>query len=194
MAKDKRLKNKGKYGMDSRTVWFVAESKEDQDRLQVEYPGKILLCDRTFVLDTQGKKAIANTTQLHEVRSVAEEVPPDHPRKWPVHTARLPCKCIHCHGNPLNTECIYTPWRDPKRLSVGIHCLYPEEAKEWIGVGIIHEKKVSGVKQVREGTVENFLPSEGKWEALMQDGSTEVLTYQQLCRAKANFDKKNKNN
>ena len=61
--------------MDSRTVWFVAETKEKQLELAVKYPGRILLCDRTFILDTYkyDQGAIKNTTQIHELRSVAQQ-------------------------------------------------------------------------------------------------------------------------
>jgi hypothetical protein len=65
---DVKLKRKGKYGMDSRTVWFVVESKDEFDRLNALYPGRIKLCDRTFILDTQGKKPMPKSTQLHEIR------------------------------------------------------------------------------------------------------------------------------
>ena len=37
--KDPRLRNKGRFGMDTRTVWFVVETKEDQEQLSAEYPG-----------------------------------------------------------------------------------------------------------------------------------------------------------
>ena len=62
--KDPRLRNKGKYGMDTRIVWFVVETKDEQDRLSTEYPGRIILCDRTFVLDTHSGKAVENTKKI----------------------------------------------------------------------------------------------------------------------------------
>ena len=49
--------------MDSRIVWFVVETKEERDRLSILYPGRVLLCDRTFIMDTYGsKKHVEGTT------------------------------------------------------------------------------------------------------------------------------------
>ena len=77
---DPRLKQKRTYGMDSRTVWFVAEKKEEQDRLSaLGYRGRILLCDRSFILDTHGKKAIKDTRCLHKIRKCDKVVPTEHP-------------------------------------------------------------------------------------------------------------------
>ena len=190
--KDARLKKKGRFGMDSRTVWFVAETREEQDKLLVEHPGKILLCDRSFILDTRGHQAVDNTTQLHEFRSVAEQVPEKHPRKWPAHTAKLPCKCVLCHQDPTNNKCVYACWRAPAEMKIGIHCPHTDEARKWVGVRVVHERTVDKVKQKKEGTVVAFLPSECKWEIDMDGGSTEKLSYTQLCRGMDRFDKKSK--
>ena len=38
---DARLKNKGKYGMDSRRVWFVVETKDKLDTIGIT-KGKIM--------------------------------------------------------------------------------------------------------------------------------------------------------
>ena len=43
--KDKRLKAKGVYDMDTRSVFFVVKTAEEQARLSRKYPGRILLCD-----------------------------------------------------------------------------------------------------------------------------------------------------
>ena len=91
--------------MNSRTVNFVVETQEDLDRLAPEYPGKIFLCDRSFITDTKGHTAIPGTSQLHEVRSTATAVPTSHPRKWPVMVSDLPCNCRHCDANPNNNCC-----------------------------------------------------------------------------------------
>jgi len=126
------LKNKGRFGMDSRTVWFVANSQSEHDAKKAEYPGvpeeRILLCDRTNIQDTLQEQPINRTTKLHEVRSVATVVPDTETvpftkkgkqhtaiiRKWPVMTSKLPCNCIHCKVNPVNNQCKYQPWRSTK--------------------------------------------------------------------------------
>ena len=45
---DVALKWKGKYGMDSHTVWYVVKCQEEYERLSVQYHGQVLLCDCTF--------------------------------------------------------------------------------------------------------------------------------------------------
>ena len=67
--------------MDTRTVWFVVETKDEQDRLSTEYPGHILLYDQTFVLDTHSGKAVENTKKMHEFSSVDTEVSSVYPQK-----------------------------------------------------------------------------------------------------------------
>ena len=76
---DPKLRGKGRFGVDTLTVWFVVATQDDVDRLSVEYPGRILLCDRSFTLDTYKGKAINGTTQLHEVRSTDTTIPTSHP-------------------------------------------------------------------------------------------------------------------
>ncbi|MGB2447348.1 MAG: hypothetical protein ACPICB_06430, partial [Candidatus Poseidoniaceae archaeon] len=116
---DLKLKNKGKWGMDSRTVWFVSETLEELDHLKAkhpEYAHRILLCDRSKIQDTVNHQSIKDTTLLHEVHSVATEVPPSVPgiimkkknnethgliRTWPVGVANFPCVCVHCRVNPV---------------------------------------------------------------------------------------------
>ena len=154
---------------------------------------KILLCDRTFVLDTHGQQAVKRTTHLHEVRSVADKIPAGHPRKWPARTSKLPCRCMYCADDPDNNKCVYANWRDSTNLKIGIYCLYPEEAETWVGVSVIHEWTAQKVKWKKKGTVIKFLPSESNWEIKMEDGSTEKLKYIQLCKGKARFDKTNRN-
>ena len=61
---------------------LVSEKQEEYNRLSAEYPGRILLCNRSFILDhTHKGKAIDNTTKLHEVRSVTTTIPTAHPRQ-----------------------------------------------------------------------------------------------------------------
>ena len=81
---DIALKDKGNYGMDTRTVWFMCETQANFERMDVQYPGKILLCDWTFVLDTHNGQSIPQTSDLHEVRSVTNEVPVEMPCIWPM--------------------------------------------------------------------------------------------------------------
>jgi len=121
---DARLKNKGRYGMDSRTVHYVlCDGDEDYEGKLVEYsakhPGRILFCDRRNIQDTHSKQPLNNTNNLHEVRSVATEVPTwppnKQPRPWPVVTSVFPCNCIRCNADPNNTTCIYAPWRKTRQ-------------------------------------------------------------------------------
>ena len=104
--------------MDTRTCWFVVEEQEESTRLSLLYPGRILLLDRSYIHDTQGEKALDGTTLLHEVISVAKEVPTNLPRIWPALVANLPCNCKHCTVTPINTECSYSPWRKARLINV----------------------------------------------------------------------------
>ncbi len=70
----------------------------------------IILCDRSSHMDT---KKIEGTNSLHEVKSVATEIPTDLPKKWPLQTAHLPCRCKECEGDH-EKECLFSPWRKPK--------------------------------------------------------------------------------
>ena len=109
------LKQKGVYGMDSRTSWFVCEDEPTFKRLKDDknyqsFKQYIILCDRSSHMDT---KTIKGTQSLHEVKSVATEIPSDHPKKWPLQTAHLPCRCKECEGDH-EKECLFSPWRKPK--------------------------------------------------------------------------------
>ena len=77
-------------------------------------------------------------------------------------------------------------------MKISIHCPHTDEARKWVGVRVVHERTVDKVKQKKEGTVVAFLPSECKWEIDMDGGSTEKLSYTQLCRGMDRFDKKSK--
>ena len=119
IAIDVQLKNKKRWGMDSRTVWMVVETKEKQDELELKYPNSIILCDRSHIQDTDKEKALSQTTLLHEVCSVATAVPMAAPlREWPVKVSNLMCNCSHCVVNCINDTCIYSPWRKARMDSM----------------------------------------------------------------------------
>lgn len=142
---DARLQHKGKYGMDSRTVWYVVENEEDRVRRAAEQPDladRILVCDRTYIQDTVGKKCITDTSKLHEVRSVATSVPPAHEgiiqtflpvarnrknerpeirgliREWDVAVCDLPCSCKQCIKDPDTPLCPFLPWRNRRTVNM----------------------------------------------------------------------------
>ena len=52
--------------MDTRSVYFVVETADEHERLAQQYPGRVLLCDRLFVLDTHDKKAMTYVRYLCE--------------------------------------------------------------------------------------------------------------------------------
>ena len=113
------LKNKGAWGMDSRNVYFVTESKEEFGRESQRYPGRILLCDRTKMKDTQNQQSLDDTNECHELRSVATTVPTTDPKVWPAQQADLPCAlCPACREDPVNTTCPYATWRNSRRVEV----------------------------------------------------------------------------
>lgn len=141
--------------MDSRIVWFVTESKEEQDRLTLLYPGRILLCDRTYIQDTAGsKKCVEGTTDLHEIRSSASTVPTRHPRVWPVTVSDLPCNCQHCIVDHTNDKCIYSAWRKTRSANMRIDCVGPEEADSWVNGAVT--RMVKGQKEY--GVIVDFYP------------------------------------
>ena len=127
---DVRLKNKGKFGMDTRTVWFVTETKEEQDKLLLKYPGRILLCDRSYIRDTHNEEAIKDTTNLHEVCSLATTVPTSRQPVWPVKVSNLPCNWPHCIIDPTNDVCVHSPWRK-SRMDHMIEAVEDEELIEY---------------------------------------------------------------
>jgi hypothetical protein len=94
--KDKRLKNKGRFGMNIRTCWIVVEEKKYYDEYLLRDHGCVSFLDRSYIQDTYKETAIENTTILHEVASYATEVPSTLPRIWPGKGANLPCNCDHC--------------------------------------------------------------------------------------------------
>jgi hypothetical protein len=190
---DVKLKGKGKWGMNSRTVNFVVETQEDLDRLAPEYPGKIFLCDRSFIMDTKGHTAIPGTSQLHEVRSTATSVPTSHPRKWPVMVSDLPCNCKHCDANPNNNRCKYSAWRRTRRACMQLECLAPDEAESWVSDKVarnIWQPPLAEV-QFNVGTITSFLPDKKQWLVDYDGYTTQVAyTYADLCVAKKLYDDK----
>ena len=109
--------------MDTRSVYFVVEKADEQERLSQQYLGRILLCDRLFILDTHDKKTITDngetiTKKLHEVKSVARESPMAEPRVWPLEVANLPCNCKYCNIDPNGTSCKFVPWQKRRLLHV----------------------------------------------------------------------------
>ena len=50
--KDAQLKNKGRFGMNTRTCWLVVETKEESEDILLKYPGRILLVDQSYIRDT----------------------------------------------------------------------------------------------------------------------------------------------
>ena len=179
--KDARLKNQGTYGMDSRELWFAAETRAEYDRLSLIYPGHILLCDRTMVQDTKSEKCVDGTTKLHEICSVATSMPTIHPRVWPVLVSDLPCNCQHCIVDRTNDKCIYSPWRRTHQDTMKIGCVGPIEAQSWVGRAVT--RVVNGQPLI--GVIASFFPKLKKWELnYVSSGniaSTESYTYAQMC-------------
>ena len=101
MEQDVKLKGKGTYGLDGRYFFYVVETKEQQITLEKDHPGEILLCDRSKILDTKGKKCVEKTTQLHEICSVYEKKGNEQigkQEKFSLKTSFMPCSCIHCRS------------------------------------------------------------------------------------------------
>ena len=181
MNNDYRLRIKGTYGMDSRIVWFVTETIEDYNVLILLYPNHILLINRKFIPDTKGHKAINDTTKLHEICSVAENVPEIHPRVWPVLVANLPCNCKHCRVDRYSQVCIYKAWRHSRFDKMQIECIGPEEANSWVDRNVVHVK--NGNNEV--GRIEQFFQEAKEWNVTFVSGnvhSTERFSYATLCK------------
>jgi len=167
--------------MDRRTVSFVVDTKEEHNKLYIRYPGRILLCDQSFVLDTYSGKAVEGTQQIiHELRSSATEVPCVHPLNWPTSVANLPCNCISCYNNPLNNQCKYIEWQHPREVQLQIKCLHPKEAEQWVGDEVVHNIEK---KEVNANAVE-FLQAENKWKIGLDGGKNMMIRYDQFCRGK----------
>jgi hypothetical protein len=138
---DIRLKEKKRFGIDERVMYFAVEDLAIFNRLKVQYPGRIIFCNREVIQDTVGEKAIDGTTGLHEVRSVHSTIPqtyhcrskskpgPGDARLWKVMISDLPCNCVKCIETfqkdititkrakgalvetPIIYDCKFSPWR-----------------------------------------------------------------------------------
>ena len=173
--------------MDSRRVWFVVETKEEFDRLSLKYPGRILLCDRTFIMDTHAKKYISDTTLLHEIRSFDTSVPTSRPRTWQVYVSNLPCVCKHCIIDPDYTLCTFAVWRNTRLANMQIACVSPSEAESWVGHKI--SELVAG--QRKSGTIVQFKRDSTKWLVRFGDESTKEYDYIGICKARDQFIARN---
>ena len=116
--KEWRLRNKGRFGMNTRTCWFVVETQEQLEHFSLKYPGRILLLDRSQIQDALGEKPIDGTTLLHEVCSVETDIPTSLPRIWKAKIANLPCNCPYCTLDPINVLCPHSPWRKARIINV----------------------------------------------------------------------------
>ena len=119
---DARIRKKGKYGMDSRTMFYVVENFDEFQKYRNEFPqhaSRIILCDRTKFPDTQGKKSIYGSHQLHEVKSLltAANIPEwpvdnNNPRELLVSISNLPCRCLRCADDSTQAPtCKFVKWR-----------------------------------------------------------------------------------
>ena len=64
-------------------------------------------------------KKVEGTNSLHEVKSVATEIPTDLPIKLPLQIVHLPCRCKECEGDH-EKKYLFSSWRKPKE-----ECLEP---------------------------------------------------------------------
>jgi len=190
---DARLKHKKTYGMDTRRSWFVAETDEEFQLCSTEYPGRILLCDRLFVLDTYRRTPISGTTSLHEIRSIATDAPTEHPLVWPVHVYRLSCNCHHCFINPHNNRCPITKWRRPRLEHMRVAQPRPDQSESIVGeavayaIGSDKDMKSKGTckmpKGIYFGKVVKFDLSINMWTVKYEDERLhdDVFSYDELC-------------
>lgn len=188
-AGDYRLKEKGKFGMNSRRHWLAVETKEDFDRLNSKHPDRIVICDRSFILDTEGHKPVPGTKQLHEVRSTATAIPDGEPRVWPVTVSNMPCNCINCNQNPDNDLCTFKTFRNTRTVNLTVEKLHVGNiaAHEYIGDSIALD--VEGV--VYSGNVVGYDEDDELWLVELNDGSTDTMNYIELCEGKQLYDASN---
>jgi hypothetical protein len=167
------LKGKGTFGADYYKMWFVVETQADFDRLSLEYPGQIILCDRSYLIDTYKEKCIDGTTRLHEVCSVDTTIPVKHPRHWTVRASNFMCTCDKCRGDPYNTECVYLPWRQRRDVTMRINCVGPKEAVSWVSETISWD---NGDKKVC-GTITEFDMTSKRWTVKFDDKGMARMQY-----------------
>lgn len=182
---DIALKRKGKYGMDTHTVWYVVEEKEEYDRLIVKYPERVLLIDRDFVMDTFGKKSIQNTSKLHEICSEATHIPAALPSIWPIRLSNLPCNCVHCILDPFNTECKLITWRETRVHNLKPLGVSPDRGRAWVGSGVCMKVQ----DQVVTGSIIDYSVDRMQQFWKVQFGEIcATLNYAQICEAKTAFN------
>jgi hypothetical protein len=89
------------------------------------------------------------STKLHEIRSVATEVPSGFHRVWPVQLSHLPCNCTSCIVDdvyyPLNDQCRMRPWRNTVLHKAKIGGVPHDEALTFVGKSVRIEDKKSKV-------------------------------------------------
>lgn len=106
---DFRLKAKGTFAIDSRRFWFAVESVEEQERLSLAYPGRIILCDRTHVIDTHTHRiAFPSTVNLHQVNTVDA----GHlDNRYMVNLLDRYCICKECRIDPKSKACKFVDYK-----------------------------------------------------------------------------------
>lgn len=69
---DPQLERKGKFGVNTRHFLFAVKTEEQQNKLSLLHHGRIILCDRTNVLeDTHNKKAaFKGAVNVHQVSTI----------------------------------------------------------------------------------------------------------------------------
>ena len=135
------------------------------------------------------------TTDLHEIRSVATEVPVGMPRVWPLQLSFLPCNCQHCivdnAYHPMNTQCKMRHWRNMVSYNAKIGGVTHNEASSFEGEMICTEKQ--GV--VRTGVIVQYVQPQRqedaqKWCVRFGDDPVEWFKFVDICNAMTLFKKK----
>jgi hypothetical protein len=181
---DVALKWKGKYGMDSHTVWYVVKCQEEYERLSVQYHGQVLLCDCTFTLDTQGGKSIPDTKSLHEIRSVATQVPEELPYTWP-------CVIANIVLSSLPTIKIST-WPHTCDYSMKLFGVSPARSNSSVVGSGVCMKAADGLVIV--GSIIAYVHGKSQtWSAQFGE-IVHSWTYEKVCEAQILFMKTQNNN
>ena len=201
--KNPKLREKGTWGMNSRTCWFVTEHDEELQKLDTEYPGKVIKIDRSFIMDTHGRQSIdpKKCEGIHEVCSVAQ-CAPAHPQQYPTRLSDLMCSCSKCQhsDSTIQGQCSYIPWRNTRVKDVRIETLSPKEGKSWVGKSVVCLKPHSLLEpgELHHGTIKDYTPAADarwKWDILLDTGKTTRLDYRQTLKAmkfaSPNFEQQN---
>lgn len=196
---------KGQNAIDSRSLWYICETGEEQALRQAEEPShaeRILLCDRSYIMDTQGRKPIEGTTSLHEICSVATSIPSEHPRKYPVLVANWPCRCVVCRDSKIavkylesekrycysvpreNAECKWNKHRKQRIVYMTVACLSHDDARALNGKAACY---LDGGKRLM-GNINNYNTDAQEWEFVPEDDeekSAQIITmkYKEACQA-----------